>query len=68
MDKINTSMAILISGILIALVIATTNFTPRYSIVASTKPSSETGFYVRLDNKTGEICRVYTRSIACIEE
>ena len=61
MSKINTSMAIFISGILISLVIASKSFTPRYSIVAAAESS---GIYVRLDNKTGETCYITLRNVS----
>ena len=61
MSKINTSMAIFISGILISLVIASKSFTPRYSIIAD---SRQKGAYIRLDNKTGETYIVSLSNVA----
>ena len=52
MNKITTSMAILISGILIALVIAFKDNRPKYSFENITEKST----YLRLNNQTGEVC------------
>jgi len=52
MDKITTPMAILISGILIAVVIAFKDSIPKLSIVKD-KLADE---YLILNHETGEVC------------
>ena len=59
MDKITTPMAILTSGILIALVITFKNNTPKYSFVNHDR----FGHYMRLDNQTGEVCAGTTSTL-----
>ena len=61
MNNLTTPIAILISGILISLVIASKSFAPRYSIVAD---AGVKGAFIRLDNKTGETCVVYHSDLA----
>ena len=52
MNNLTTPMAILISGILIALVIAFKDSTPKYSIVHSILQDE----YLKLNHETGEVC------------
>ena len=59
MNKITTPMAILISGILIALVIAFKDNTPKYSF----ENHDSFGNYLRLDNQTGEVCAGTTSTL-----
>ncbi len=51
MDKITTPMAILISGVLIALIIAFKDNSPKYSLA-----STSTDAYLLLNTRTGYVC------------